>query len=57
MYNRETISRQEHRISVALDLAGVEKGEVIPDSAATMSDFLLLSNYYLILSTNSGTEL
>ena len=40
-----------------LDLAGVEKGEVIPESAAPKIDLLLLLNYYLTLSTNSGTEL
>ena len=38
------------------DLARVEKGEVIPDSAAPKSDFLFL-NYNWTLSTNSGTEL
>ena len=40
-----------------LDLAGVEKREVITDSEAPKSDFLLLSNDYLTLSTNSETEL
>ena len=41
-----------------LDLAGVEKGEVIPDSVALKSDFLLLSRTAIqALSMNSGTEL
>ena len=40
----------------ALDLAGVEKGEIVPDSAAPKSEFLLfVKNYYLTFSTNSGT--
>ena len=37
-----------------LILARVEKGEVIPDSAAPKSDFLLLSNYYLTYQYEFG---
>ena len=40
----------------ALDLAAVEKGEVIPESAPSKTHFLFLSNYYWTLSTNSGTR-
>ena len=38
----------------SLDLAEVEKEELIPDSATPRSDFLLLSNYYLTLSKEVG---
>ena len=40
------------------DLAWMEKGEGIADSAAPKSYFLLfVKNYYLTLITNSGTKL
>ena len=42
----------------ALDLARVEKGEVIPESVALKIEFLFLSRTTIqTLSTNSGTEL
>ena len=57
-YKNLFLRKKSSRTRAALDLARVEKGEVIPDSAAPKSDFPFLSRTTIqTLSKNPGTKL
>ena len=59
LYYKNLFRRKKIKLTTrGLDLARVEKGEVIPYSAAPKSNFLFLSRTAIeILSTNLETEL
>ena len=57
-YKNLFLRKKSSQTHAALDLARVEKEEVIPDSAAPKSDFLFLSRTTIQTpSTNLGTKL